>query len=51
MTCEIRKWELVDAADLAEAISNKKYKIISGMVCRILTRSRTEQSIFLQCFL
>lgn len=24
MTCEIRKWELTDAADLAEAISNKK---------------------------
>lgn len=24
MTCEIRKWELADAADLAEAISNKK---------------------------
>lgn len=24
MTCEIRKWELADAADLAEAISNQK---------------------------
>ncbi len=51
MVVKIRGWELSDATDLALALSNKKYKIIFGTDYLILTPSRTERIISLQCFL